>query len=391
MRVVQAAIAVVLVLSPVAARAQQQPVPVPADAGKAATPALVDALAAALASGDSKPVTALVARLRDGDQQARAVLRRLLEGLQPAVKALPELEKGASPDKKAMAAPLPDELRALVVDLASADAGKTAAARDQLAASAAKGDVEVRKLAQRADGLLASCVIATIDAQAKTNAQFAGQYAALADYGAAAPQLLLAWLEKVPPGTRPEQFKVLCVHALRDCLPAKPEAAQLARLRKVATDQTESRRVVSEAGYALAQFGDRSLVDPRLKELEAALAGVDDAARARALTDLADLHYSTRDYAKAVTAYQQLLALIEANAAVRKEQENLPSLYYNACCSMALAGQLDDAFAQLDKAIEIGKQQGQGLSRKLLEVDMDIAALRKDPRFAKALAKLDAK
>jgi hypothetical protein len=52
---------------------------------------------------------------------------------------------------------------------------------------------------------------------------------------------------------------------------------------------------------------------------------------------------------------------------------------------LALAGKTDAAFARLEQAVALGKAGG-GLPRSLLEVDMDIASLRQDPRFAKIVA-----
>jgi adenylate cyclase len=59
------------------------------------------------------------------------------------------------------------------------------------------------------------------------------------------------------------------------------------------------------------------------------------------------------------------------------------SVLYNVACSYALLGQIDDAFACLEKAI----QNGFG-HREWLENDSDLDALRADPRFQTLRARL---
>ena len=107
--------------------------------------------------------------------------------------------------------------------------------------------------------------------------------------------------------------------------------------------------------------------------------------RARGHLGLARIHYAIREYAPAVTAYKDLLGLIEDGAA--PIDRGLPTLYYNCACSMSLAGQIDDAIAYVEKALTIGAERKEPLSPQLLQTDMDIAALRGDPRFQALLAK----
>jgi tetratricopeptide (TPR) repeat protein len=362
------------------AAAQQEPAP---------AAAAVDGIVAALAAGDSKAIPKLAGELARGSNASRAALGRLLERLQPVAAALPVPAAGST-ESPALAAPLDDKTRQLLADLAGADAAGAERARDLLAAAAANGDVEVRKLAGRADDLFTGCILSWFQAQQDSRARFACQHAPLADYGAPLLRRLQAWLIEPPMGVPAEAVKVLSIRALRDCVHGRPDPELLAQLRKLAANQVESRVVIKEAGFALAQFGDRSVLEERLRELEARAQAKDELVRGRALYELADLHNNIRDFAQAADLHQRHLALLEASEPLRKSTRTLPTMYYNACCSLALAGRIDEAFTRLDQAVDLGLQ-GDALPRSLLEADTDIAVLRQDPRFAKVLARLDAK
>ncbi len=63
-----------------------------------------------------------------------------------------------------------------------------------------------------------------------------------------------------------------------------------------------------------------------------------------------------------------------------KEAPFLSSGYYNKACVLAIKGKLDEAFALLDQAIEAGMNDV-----RHLQADPDLAKLRDDPRFKRAL------
>ncbi len=60
-----------------------------------------------------------------------------------------------------------------------------------------------------------------------------------------------------------------------------------------------------------------------------------------------------------------------------------PVVRYNLACSYALLGRIDEAFRELDRAVELGYRD-----RSHLERDEDLANLRCDPRFAALLDQL---
>jgi tetratricopeptide (TPR) repeat protein len=375
----------VALLSPVVA---QDPAAGGAPA-KAAPKTVGESLAEALIQGDQRTMAAAVESVHRAGTDGRASLRRLVERIMPATAALPAPEKGAKPDPKAMSEPLSEDSKGAVLAVLSDDAAKVEEAQKKLGAASANA-VDAQKLATRADNLLSAYVLRVFREQGETNAIYAGQFAMLRELGPAADQLLRKWITSPPPRMQAVAAKSFSIRALRDLVTEKADEALKAQLKKVASDKIEAREVSKEAGYALAQFGDRSLIDPRIAQLEEAAKSKTGPELLEALGELADTHYQLRDYEQAVTAFKRQIEVIEQ--AGHGAPANLPTIYYNACCSMALGGKIDEAFLYLDKAIEAGKKAGQNaLRRRTVEVDMDIEALRKDPRFAKVLEKFGAR
>jgi hypothetical protein len=60
-----------------------------------------------------------------------------------------------------------------------------------------------------------------------------------------------------------------------------------------------------------------------------------------------------------------------------------PTVRYNLACSLALCGEIDPAFAELDCALECGYRDAEHLA-----LDADLSALRGDPRFEALLQRL---
>lgn len=60
-----------------------------------------------------------------------------------------------------------------------------------------------------------------------------------------------------------------------------------------------------------------------------------------------------------------------------------PTVHYNLACSFALIGARDDAFAALERSVELGYDDA-----AFLREDDDLAGLREDPRFAALVARL---
>jgi Flp pilus assembly protein TadD len=60
-----------------------------------------------------------------------------------------------------------------------------------------------------------------------------------------------------------------------------------------------------------------------------------------------------------------------------------PTVRYNLACSLALGRDVEGAFAELARAVELGYGDAEHL-----RTDEDLAALREDPRFGQLLARL---
>jgi tetratricopeptide (TPR) repeat protein len=324
-------------------------------------------------------------------KEGRAQLRAILDRVRPAAEALPPLEKGAKVDQKAAAEPLNDEMKALVEDLFGKDAAKSEAAAAKLTEAAKTATDQTRKVVTRSTMLFNNYILRVFRDQNESGAIFAGQYTALKELGPSSLKTVSAWVVSPPVRTAPEPLRIQCLKAIRDMVDGQPDGKLLESLKSIANDEFEDAGVQREAKYALSQFGDRSFIDPQIKKLEEQLKGENDELKGDALAELSEIHYQLRDYKSAVETYKKHIGLIEAGKIEKKSVNNMPTVYYNACCSMALAGMTDDAFAYLEKALEEGRKGGRSLTRRLLEVDMDIESLRKDPRFEKLLEKLGGK
>lgn len=72
---------------------------------------------------------------------------------------------------------------------------------------------------------------------------------------------------------------------------------------------------------------------------------------------------------------------VDRELALREPED--PNVLYNLACSLALTGRADEAFRTLDRAILHGYEDAEHLA-----ADLDLAALRADPRFEALLKTL---
>jgi hypothetical protein len=340
-----------------------------------------------LVTSDPLAMGPAVTAVHQGGAEARTMLRALFDAVAPAAEALP----GAAEAGAATVQPLDDAAKQLVADLLAGDAGKVQAAGAELAERAKSGEEPARRIIERSQALLTHYLLRVFRDQTESNAVFAGQYDFLRDLGPAAVTALRTWVTAPPARGNPVNTRIQSIRALRDLVQPPLDEKLAKTLSEVAADPRADGDVRLQAKYALAQFGDRSAIEPELERLQEQAAGPDAAAKAEALRQIAETHYQLRAYEKAVAAYKDFLALVEAGEVDRASVRGLPTMYYNACCSMALAGMTDEAFAYLEKAIDESRKSGEPLNRRLLEVDMDIASLRKDPRFPGMIDKLAGK
>jgi len=85
---------------------------------------------------------------------------------------------------------------------------------------------------------------------------------------------------------------------------------------------------------------------------------------------LGDLYTRTGAYADGLRVDERLSRLCAED----------PVVWYNLACSLALSSRLDDAFDALNRAVELGYNDYDGMKK-----DPDLAALHGDPRFESIL------
>jgi tetratricopeptide (TPR) repeat protein len=241
---------------------------------------------------------------------------------------------------------------------------------------------QLRAVLDADEAKLTPALVALLEERLATNAIYDGQYSDLRQAGAAVVERLGKWITDPPPGvSRLVPFRRACVSALRDTVD-EPSAAVKAALQEIADDEFENAQLKQAAVFALAQFGDRERADALIAAAQRKTEGDNAGQQANAWAELADHYYNLRQYDDADAAYARFFAIAE------KQPNRVPTAtaYYNWACSVARAGKIDRAFEILTKALEVGRQ-GEQLTKGLLRTDMDIAALRSDPRFPELIAK----
>ncbi|MHC4077732.1 MAG: hypothetical protein ACYST0_04720 [Planctomycetota bacterium] len=230
-------------------------------------------------------------------------------------------------------------------------------------------------------------LVAFIDDEIGKRTIYAGQYSGLRKLDWDVQAMLLKWLDEPPLEAEDGRaFRNACISALRDVVEGEGSAEVRATLKKIATTKYQSRPIKENATYALAQFGDTSLVDDLIAEHVKRTKDEQATNQARGWQGLAEVYKGLRKYEDAVKAYKQLFILIDSNQ-VTYPPQYMPVLIYNSACSMARAGHKDAAFVQVEKALKAGKESGNPLRRSLLDNDMDIQSLREDERFGPLVQK----
>lgn len=289
----------------------------------------------------------------------------------------------AAPPTETRPAEIPEATRAALEIAIGSDDAKATAALDALKAGSPEGAAAVKRFASRCEDVYFRMIEQFVLGQLATNALFAGQYTALRDFGPETVPALVTWAGAARRTIRTDapQFRAGCVRALRDVIAGKASDDVMTALTKLTKREGDPAGLA--AAFALAQFGDRSLVDAAIKLQTALIAdsGTEDKPRAAALDALADLYYNTREYKAAAAQYQALAAmLVKAGGSDR-----LGNTYYNGACCYALSGATDEALDFLDKAFK-ASGEGQGVAPRTVEADKDLESIKKDPRFKKLLA-----
>ncbi len=198
-----------------------------------------------------------------------------------------------------------------------------------------------------------------------------GQFAELQKMGEGVPEVVLTmflegaryeYLHPVADGEERAKLEFLVGEALVDVANEGMRSLLHEEYREAASN--EDRQKVIEA--ALAQAGDLSLVQAKIRKLESDMRRSADPDHAR--HELALLYYRIRMHDKSLALYQQILA--------RRPGDTLA--LYNMACALTRLGRIDEAFSALERAQSLGYDV-----LAIGDKDGDLAALRSDPRWAR--------
>ena len=141
---------------------------------------------------------------------------------------------------------------------------------------------------------------------------------------------------------------------------------------------------------ALAQWGDRELIEGHLDDLKRRASDSDLEDRLEPVREIAQTYHLLRDHKTAAKYYVELL-----RGAEQLELRVAPADYYNAACNMSLVGDLESALAELARCVDLlqsgSLDESLMLDRDLFERDPEIANVRKTARFQELLKKVPSK
>lgn len=233
------------------------------------------------------------------------------------------------------------------------------------------------------DAVITHVTVGFLKRETESEMTFAGQYDALRALQPFVGQLLLRLMLDTPDWFSQHERHLL-VFPLRDVFPESPGADVCKQLHVVATDEDyEPEPLRQNLAFALAQWGDRTLIDARIARVtkESTADDISEDRRAALRYELADIHYTLREYERAAQIHVEMLRHGEVAGA-----DLAPIHYYNAACCLARAGAAQAALDELQRAARLMKSgrvdPSRMLDRKLFERDPDLASVRADERFA---------
>jgi len=214
----------------------------------------------------------------------------------------------------------------------------------------------------------------------KSKMVYAGQYSALMQLQPRVGEFYLMLVIDTPQWF-PDNRRIEVVPAIRDLYPKSPGEGIQDAIKKIAKNEDiEPLSLRTTLKYALAQWGDRSLVKDHIHKLTAEARSQDAETSMLALKALADVHYQMREYMTAARMHNEFLTKAEA-----EDYYRVPTDYYNAACCMSLSGNVISALDLLDRCLKLNTSErvdeSVKLGRDLFDNDPEIQALRKTKRF----------
>lgn len=261
------------------------------------------------------------------------------------------------------------------------NAGVDAIADVGARATAAHGKADMHA-GRGLDAVITHVAVAFLKRETESGIVFAGQYDALRPLQPFVGKLFLNLLLETPDWYSAKERHLL-VLPLRDVYPQSPGDEVCKKLHEVAIDEDfEPEPLRQNLAFALAQWGDRTLIEARITQVskDSQTEGISDERRAALRYELADIHCNLRDYERAAKIHVDMLRQAEL-----KGIDLLPTHYYNAACCLARAGAAQAALDELQRAVKLiqgGKvDPSHLLKRELFDRDPDLASIRGTERF----------
>lgn len=219
-----------------------------------------------------------------------------------------------------------------------------------------------------------------------TGITFRGQYDALLPLQPMAGDLLFEWLLATP-DWYPTTHRVHLVLPLRDLQPTVPPPDRLAGVVAIVEDvELESEPLRRGLTTLLWQWGTKRYAQAMITELTAATVEGQAGERARATLELADFYTRLGELAKAAAAHRAAQALAKSAGEPLK-----PVDWYAAACVHALLGEVDRGMAAIEACADLLASPYLDVSlrlpRRMFDSDPELAALRRDPRWAPAMVR----
>jgi len=218
-------------------------------------------------------------------------------------------------------------------------------------------------------------------AQTSTGMVYDGQYSRLKALMPQAGKVYLKFLLETPDWV-PEGLRVPTVAALRDLYPKVPSEDDLNNVRKVAKDiDFEGEELRNAAAFALAQWGDRELVEKQIATLRKTMETGKEDEQLDAQKKLSDVYYQLREYDRSAGEWREWIAKSEKGGKLIR-----PNDLYNAACNFSLAGDVDGSLATIEKCLKLQNSGSVDVSLHVNELlfrrDPDLNNARKNARFA---------
>lgn len=248
-------------------------------------------------------------------------------------------------------------------------------------AEKAPGTIRARAI----ESLTTMVALDFVASQRATDMVFAGQYAPLQPLMPFVGERFFTLVLDTPPWFAFPR-RVHLVGPLRDLQPRAPSAERLEAVIRLVENEQEALDLRRQLSGALWQWGTKEFAQRTLTALQAETTEGVPQQRVHALLELADFHSMLREYRSAGSAH------LAAQALAKKDGVPLlPVAWYAAACAHSMSGNQNRGLEAIEQLAEMLSSPhldpSHRIARKNLETDPELELLRKDPRFAAAMAR----